>query len=100
MQTQAVQPQDASRQIGKLLDQVHYQNKPLQIESEENPTAWLVGENFMQIVGEAIEYMIEHNPSLADTMAITLDDEIREAIEESRKELAEGKKIPLESILE
>lgn len=90
---------EARRNFSKLLELAFYKNRRIQIERNRKPMAWLVGEPFMQAVEEMIEHIIEHQPALADTLAITLDDDIRATIDRSREEWRKGQKIPLEEIV-
>ena len=57
--------------------------------------AYLVGIEFM----EAVEKLIDSNPSLADTLALRLNKEAPKAIEQGRKEYQEGEGIPVEDVL-
>lgn len=100
MQTEPIRAQDARSHLGDLLNQVYYQNKQFQINRKDKPMAWLVGQNFMEMAGQAIDYIIEHKPALADTMAIMLDDEMRSVIDNNKKEMASEERLPLASILE
>ena len=53
----------------------------------------------MQRLGQFAEYLIEHKPALADTLALSLDDNIREVIEQGSREVEVGKFLPIEDIL-
>ena len=85
--------------LGELMEQAHYQNKQFRIMRKDKPMAWLVGEVFMQNVNTAMEYIIEHNPALADSLAITMDHEIASVIEKGNQEVKKGNFLPIESIL-
>ena len=90
---------EVRQKFGELLERVYYQDKAYQITRKDKPMGWLVGDAFIERMGNIINYIIEHEPVLADTLAIMLDDEIRSVIEEGRKESARGERIPLEKAL-
>lgn len=95
MDTATIQAIEARQNLGELLEKVFYQNKQFTIARKDKPMARLVGEPFMA----AIEQLIVQDPGLADTLAIMLNQEASEAIEQSRQEYQEGKKIPIENLL-
>ena len=95
MQTTIIPAIKARQNLGELLELVYYQNKQFQIARKDKPMARLVGENFMA----AIDELIETDPALADTLAIMLNPEIREALAQGQKEYEAGNVIPLEDIL-
>jgi hypothetical protein len=70
------------------------------IAGKDKPMGRLVGEAFIEQVGRVMDYIIEDEPALADTLAIMLDDGIRSAIEQGRKEWAQGERIPLKAALD
>jgi len=46
-----------------------------------------------------LDYIVENEPALADSLVITLDPQIRAIIEKGTKERQAGKLLPIESIL-
>lgn len=94
MNTVTIPALDVRRQLGELLERVYYQAQQYRIVRNKKAMARLVGEPFMQ----AIEQLMENDSALADTIALMLNDEVREAIKTSRKEIKEGKKIPIEDV--
>jgi len=54
----------------------------------------------MDALGRLVDYILEHEPALADTLATMLDDEIRAVIEQGTQEVKEGKTLPIETILD
>lgn len=95
MNTTIVPAIDARQQLGKLLEMAYYQNRQFQITRKDKPMARLVGERFMQ----AIEELVETDQSLADTLALMLNEEGLEIIQHSRQEYREGKGVPIEDVL-
>jgi antitoxin (DNA-binding transcriptional repressor) of toxin-antitoxin stability system len=100
MHTKTIQAMDARQRLGELLELVYYKGKRFRIARKNKPMAWIVGEPFMKAVGQAIDHIIEHEPAVADSLAITFDDEIRNLIEKGSKEIKEKKIVPIESIIE
>ena len=95
MQTTIIPAIEARQNLGKLLELAYYQDQQFQISRKSKPMARLVGERFMQ----AIDKLIENNPSITDTLALILNDEALETIQQSRKEYQAGKGIPVEDVL-
>ena len=91
---------EARKNFSKLIELAFYKNQLTRVKRNKTPMAWIVGEPFMQRLGQFVDYLIEHEPALADTLAITLDDDIREAIETGTKEVKDGKLIPIRNILD
>jgi PHD/YefM family antitoxin component YafN of YafNO toxin-antitoxin module len=83
------------QQLGEVLERVHYQFASFRIMRKDRPMARLVNERYMQ----ALDHLIKSDPALADTLAILLNDEAMEIIEQGMKERAEGKLIPLAEAL-
>jgi len=99
MDVTTIQAIEARHNLGELLERVYYQNKVYRIARKDKPMGWLVGDDFIEAFGKMVDYIIENDPVLADTLAIMLDDEIRSAIEQGTKEREEGKLIPLSEAL-
>ncbi|MCZ7545100.1 MAG: type II toxin-antitoxin system Phd/YefM family antitoxin [Anaerolineae bacterium] len=95
-----VSTHEARRNFSELLELAFYKNEQIRISRNKKPMARLVGEPFMQTVEKLIDYIIEQHPTLADTLAIELDEEIQAIIERGREEYKAGKAMPIESILE
>ena len=90
---------EARQNFAELLELAFYKDKQFLIRRNKKPMARLVGEPFMASVSRLVDYIMEHEPTLADTLAIELDDGIRKAITRSRKEAKQGKLVPIETIL-
>ena len=93
---------DASKvrfNLGELMNQVYYGGTQVRINRRKKAMVRLVSEPFMQELSKLIDYIIEKEPALADTLTLILDDNSRQKIEQSAKEADNGKKVPLESIL-
>ena len=89
----------ARQNFAKLLELAFYKNEHFRVKRNNKAIAWIVGEPFMQRLSQFIEYLIEREPALADTLAITLDDDIREAIERGSNEVKAGNFTPIEDVL-
>jgi len=87
------------KRLSELLELAYYKNEPVHISRSGKPMARLVGEPTMQALEEIIDYIIENDPALADTLAIMVDDDIRDAIMQGRKEWEAGERIPIEEAL-
>ncbi len=99
MDVTTIQAIEARHNLGELLERVYYQKKAYRIARRNKAMGWLVGDEFIDAVGKMVDYIIENEPVLADTLAIMLDDEIRSVIERGTKEREEGKLIPLSEAL-
>ena len=99
-QSKTIQALEARHRFGELLELAYYKDRQFRITRKGKPMAWLVGESFMKEVGRIIDHIIEHEPALADTLALTLDDELRAIIEQGTREVKAGKTVPIESILD
>ncbi len=100
MNTKPIQAREARSNLGELLNQVYYQNKQFQIQRKEKPMAWLVSRDFIQVAEQAIDFLIEQKPSLADSLVLHLDRGIQEMIVAGSEELKAGQSQPLASILD
>jgi hypothetical protein len=94
-----VSAHEARQKFAELLELAFYKNAQIRIERNKKPMAWIVGEPFMKVLDSVIDHLIEHEPAIADTLAIMIDDEIRTVIEQGIQEIKAGKLIPIESIL-
>jgi hypothetical protein len=95
-----VSAHEARQKFAELIELAFYKNAQIRIERNKKPMAWIVGEPFMKVIDSVIDHIIEHEPAIADTLAIMLDDNIRAVIEQGTREIKEGKLIPIESILD
>lgn len=89
----------ARSNLAQFVELAFYRNEQIRIERNKKPMARIVGEPLMQTMDKLIDYIVKYKPALADTLAITVDDEIRGTIEQSRKEWRAGKKISIEEAL-
>lgn len=99
MDTVTIQAIEARQKFGELLERVYYQNKSYRIARKDKPMGWLVGDAFVEQVSRLVDYIIENEPALADTLTILLDADIRETIEQARRDWKDGKRIPLDNVL-
>jgi hypothetical protein len=92
----AISAIQARQQLGELLEKVYYQNLQFLIARKNKPMARLVAEPFMR----AVDKLLAEDQSLADTLALMLNDEAQVIIHQSRKEYQAGQKILLEEALQ
>ncbi len=90
----------ARRDFAQLIELAYYKNEQIKINRNNKPMARIVGEPLMQTMDKVINFLIKHKPALADTLAIMVDDNIYNSIEQSRKEWQKGKKIPIATALQ
>ncbi|MBZ0099225.1 MAG: type II toxin-antitoxin system Phd/YefM family antitoxin [Taibaiella sp.] len=90
---------EARQNFSKLIELAFYRNEHFRVKRNNKPIAWIVGEPFMQRLGRYVEYLIENEPILADTLAIALDDDIRDAIEQGSEEVKDAQFIPLDDVV-
>ena len=100
MQTKQIGAMEARERLGELMEHAFYKGAQFRIARKNRPMAWLVGEPFMKALNKFLDYIMEHKPALADTLAITLDNEIRDVIEQGTKDIKADKIVPLETILD
>jgi hypothetical protein len=90
---------EARQNFARLIELAFYRNAQFRVKRNNRPIAWIVGEPFMQRLSQFVDYLMEHEPILADTLAIDLDDDIREALEQGSEEVKAGKFIPIDDVL-
>lgn len=83
------------QQLGEVLERVYYQFQQFRVLRKDKPMARLVNEEYMQ----AIDYLIESDPALADTIALMLNDEATDILKHGKQEWSSGERIPLEEAL-
>ena len=87
-----IQSTDFRNQLGDVLNRVYYQGAQVRIVRKNLQMARVVPEKFMQ----AIDALIEQEPGLADTLALMLNEEAKQTIQEGLAEFKTGKAVPLE----
>jgi antitoxin (DNA-binding transcriptional repressor) of toxin-antitoxin stability system len=88
MATTDIQALRARQQFSELLEGVYSRSRQYRITRRHQPVARLVGEPFMQ----AVERLLAANPGLADTLALMLNDEARQAVEQGMADARAGRK--------
>jgi PHD/YefM family antitoxin component YafN of YafNO toxin-antitoxin module len=96
----SVSTHQARREFSQLLEQVHYTDQSVEIRRNKRPMAWLVGTDFIERYNKLIEYISEHKPGLAETLAVMLDDDLMRTLREGRAAVAKGETLPIESIFD
>lgn len=98
--TATVSAHEARKNFATLMELAYYKNAQIRIKRNQKPFARLVGEPLMQDIDKVIDFLIKYKPAIADTLAIMLDENLKQLIDQGTKEVKAGKTIPLESILE
>lgn len=96
---QTISVEEAKCRLSELVSLACDRGEHTPIARNEEPVAWIVGEQFMRGLGEFLDHIAEHHPALADTVALLADTRLRADIEHGRDEHQQGEGIPLESIL-
>ena len=86
----------ARRHLGELLNQAFYRGRPFVLTRGQKPMAVLFGTHEFSEILELIE---KHDPGLADTLAILADPELQAILEESGRDIAAGRTVPIEELL-
>lgn len=81
--------------LGELVNQAYYSGKLFGVSKGNKPMGVLVGATQWKEIVRVIE---EHNPGLADTLAIMADPELQKILEEGDKEIAQGNLISWEQV--
>jgi prevent-host-death family protein len=94
--TFAVPVHQARRHLGELLNQAFYKGRPFILTRGKQPMAVLLGaQEFSQI----LKLIEKHDPGLADTLAILADPQLQAILEESGRDIAAGRTVPIEELL-
>jgi prevent-host-death family protein len=96
MQT-PIQISEARKVLGELVNQAYYEGKPIQLVKGSKPMATMIGNREF---AEILKVLEEHDPGLADTLAIMSNPEIEALLEEGDENIKQGKGIPLERWLD
>lgn len=91
-----IQSSDFRSQLGNVLSRVYYQGGQVRIARNNIQMVRVVPEKFMK----AIDRLIEEEPGLADTLALMLNDEAKQAINDGLAEYSAGKAISLKKAFE
>jgi prevent-host-death family protein len=86
---------EARDRLTELMERVHYQHKQFRIVRKDKPMARLVAEPFMV----AVDTLLETDSALADTLALMLNEEAMQIIDEDQREWERGESIPLAQAL-
>ncbi len=94
--TTSVQMLDFRKRLGGFVERAHYHFSQFRLIRKDKPMARLVSEPYMQ----AVEHLLEENPTLTETVEIMLDQTFSEALRRDDRDVAEGKVYPIETVLE
>lgn len=86
------------QELDNLVKRV-YKGRSIRIDGENKMKAYLVGEPYIDAVNQVIEYILHNEPEMADTIAISLNDEVKQILQDGHKDVENGNVLPIESIL-
>lgn len=86
--------------VGDVFNRVFYRSSSFRVQRKGETLGYIVSEGYINKVGDIIDYLVENEPSLADTLAIQASDDLRTAIDTSMDEIKRGDFVPLNSILD
>ena len=87
-----LQISEARGKLGELVNEAYYTGKPFQLAKGNKAMAMLIG---TKEFGEMLRIIEEHDPGLADTLAIMSNPDVQAIIEAGEKDQKEGNLIPL-----
>lgn len=91
-----IQISEARKQLGELVNEAYYTGKPIQLSKGNKPMAMLIG---TKEFAEMLKIIEEHDPGLADTLAIMTNPEVQAILDEGEENRKAGKTIPLEELM-
>lgn len=80
--TETISAMDARKSFGQMLEWAFYNNKTFAITRKDKPMAWLVGGEMFR----SLFQLIQEDGALQDTLALMLNKEARDAIEQGEQE--------------
>jgi len=86
----------ARKNLGELLDRAYYQGTPFLVTRGKRTVAAVVGAKEFQ---SYLKYLEEHDPGLADTLAIMSSPEVQAILEEGEAAIKAGDVVPLEEVM-
>lgn len=86
----------ARKNLGELLDRAFYQGTPFLVTRGRKAVAAVVGAKEFQ---SYLNYLEEHDPGLADTLAIMSNPEVQTILEEGEAAIKAGDVVLLEKVL-
>lgn len=100
MTVQDISTMTLREKMGDIFNRVFYRADGYRVQRKGETLGYIVSENYVNKVGQMIDYLIENEPALADTLALQANDDIRDLITQSMQEIEQGNMVPLESILD
>jgi hypothetical protein len=94
---QTLSTRQARQQFSHLVDSVFYTHEPVRIQRNKQSKAWLISDSWMQ---RLLQYLIDHEPALADTLAIEWSEDIQSILAADDMAAQRGEVYPFASILE
>lgn len=86
----------ARKNLGELLDRAFYQGTPFLVTRGKRTVAAVVGVKEFQ---SYLKYVEEHEPGLADTLAILSNPEVQAILEQGEVAVESGDVVPLEEVI-
>jgi mRNA-degrading endonuclease RelE of RelBE toxin-antitoxin system/PHD/YefM family antitoxin component YafN of YafNO toxin-antitoxin module len=86
----------ARKNLGELLDRAFYQGTPFLVTRGKRTVAAVVGAKEFQ---SYLKYVEEHDPGLADTLALLSNPEVQAILEQGEAAIKAGEVVPLEEVI-
>jgi hypothetical protein len=81
-------------QLGEVLERVYYRGEQFRVVRKDKLMARIVNDLFMQHLDE----LIASDHALADTLALMMNDEAQDSIQEGQNEIKADKLIPFDNL--
>lgn len=91
-----VPAKQARKNLGELLDRAFYQGTPFLVTRGRKAVAAVVGAKEFQ---SYLKYLEEHDPGLADTLAIMSNPDVQAILDEGEAAVKRGEVTPLEDVM-
>ena len=95
MNTTNISSKEIRNSVGYLIDLVHFTGNQVRITRRKQVMARLVGEPLMKV----FEQLIANDPTLADTVALMLNEELMQDLLVAEENAERGNKRPIEALL-
>lgn len=82
--------------LGELIQQAHYLGKPFVLTRGKKPMAALIG---TQEFGRILELIETYDPGLADTLALTANQELEDLLSEGERAIQKGAMVGFDQTL-
>ncbi len=94
--TTLINTHQARKNLGELLSEAFYTDRPFVLTRGKKPMAALIGVNLFAKIFTLIE---KHDPGLADTIAIMSNADVQKTLSEGEKDIKAGRVLPFDKRL-